>query len=206
MRDTICLSIGVQIVILPICIQHFHYLPIGFLISNIVASIFFSSSIKLIILLLMVSIFSDVFGQVIALGITWFVQSWLQIIEKLAQIPWMQVDCICFSTMELIGYVLFLFLFWCHHYFYFQKQDTRITKYRQKAIETMKKVIRKRGKVLFICCIFLLIVSLGIHFFYYRNKPCKIYFIDVGQRRLFFGRNTKWKNNFNRWRRGIRRV
>ena len=162
-KDSIVISISVQILIAPIIILNFNAISYNFLISGIISTPIFA-------LIMIIGIFFLILSpvRIILYPIIRILVGFLICISKaLSNLPFSSITIPTPNLIFIITYYIILFLI-----FIFQnKLFHRIFKNREKIKRTMKKII-----------IVIIIISLIFQLFNnFSYKYLQIYFIDVGQ-------------------------
>ena len=186
--DSILVTISSMIAIIPIIIYQFNKLPIFSIFLSILASFIIA---PIIVLGLICLVFDNTFLQIILS----FSLKILIFISKLgSKIPLSKIYIITPNIIFVIMYYIIVLL----SFYIIQlklEQTPNMFQFRIRNIISLIKYRLNQNKTKIISAILVFFIIL---FLYYRiPKNLKIYFVDVGQRRLYFYCNSKKQKNFN---------
>ena len=186
--DSILVTISSMIAIIPIIIYHFNKLPIFSIFLSILASFII---VPIIVLGLICLVFDTSFLQILLS----YSLKILMFISKLgSKIPLSKIYIITPNIVFVIMYYVLVLL----SFYIIQlklEQTPNMFQFRIRNIISLIKYRLNQNKTKIISAILFFFIIL---FLYYKiPKNLKIYFVDVGQRRLYFYCNPKKQKNFN---------
>ena len=186
--DSILVTISSMIAIIPIIIYQFNKLPIFSIFLSILASFII---VPIIVLGLICLVFDTSFLQIL---LSYSLKILIFISKLGSKIPLSKIYII---TPNIIFVIMYYFLVLLSFYIIQLKleQTPNMFQFRIRNIISLIKYRLNQNKTKIISIILVFFI---ISFLYYRiPKNLKIYFVDVGQRRLYFYCNSKKQKNFN---------
>lgn len=186
--DSILVTISSMISIIPIIIYQFNKLPIFSIFLSILASFII---VPIIVLGLICLVFDTSFLQIL---LSYSLKILIFISKLGSKIPLSKIYII---TPNIIFVIMYYFLVLLSFYIIQLKleQTPNMFQFRIRNIISLIKYRLNQNKTKIISIILVFFI---ISFLYFRiPKNLKIYFVDVGQRRLYFYCNSKKQKNFN---------
>ncbi len=186
--DSILVTISSMIAIIPIIIYQFNKLPIFSIFLSILASFIIA---PIIVLGLICLVFDTSFLQIL---LSYSLKILIFISKLGSKIP---LSKIYITTPNIIFVIMYYFLVLLSFYIIQLKleQAPNMFQFRIRNIISLIKYRLNQNKKKIISIILVFFI---ISFLYFRiPKNLKIYFVDVGQRRLYFYCNSKKQKNFN---------
>ncbi len=186
--DSILVTISSMIAIIPILIYHFNKLPLFSIFLSILASFIIA---PIIVIGLICLIFDNTFLQII---LSYSLKILIFISKLGSKITLSKIYII---TPNIIFVIMYYFLVLLSFYIIQLKleQTPNMFQFRIRNIISLIKYRLNQNKTKIISIILVFFI---ISFLYFRiPKNLKIYFVDVGQRRLYFYCNSKKQKNFN---------
>ena len=186
--DSILVTISSMIAIIPIIIYQFNKLPIFSIFLSILASFIIA---PIIVLGLICVVFDTSFPQIL---LSYSLKILIFISKLGSKIPLSKIYITTPNIIFVIMYYVLVLLF----FYIIQlklEQTPNMFQFRIRNIISLIKyrLNQNRTKIISIVLVFFI-----ISFLYFRiPKNLKIYFVDVGQRRLYFYCNSKKQKNFN---------
>lgn len=164
-------TLSANIVLFPIIMYHFNTISTIFLISNLLASSLIGTIILFGFVCIIISFFINPIVQIFSIVLKFLIDFLLQIANIMGNFSFSKIYC---STPKInIIFIYYLFI----AYFIFRK------KFKSK----IKNRINK--KIISIVLIFIILLNFILPKII--SRDLKIYFVDVGQRRLLLSCNTK---------------
>ena len=186
--DSILVTISSMIAIIPIIIYQFNKLPIFSIFLSILASFIIA---PIIVLGLICLVFDTSFLQIL---LSYSLKILIFISKLGSKIPLSKIYITTPNIIFVIMYYVLVLLF----FYIIQlklEQTLNMFQFRIRNIISLIKYRLNQNKTKIISIILIFFI---ISFVYYRiPKNLKIYFVDVGQRRLYFYCNPKKQKNFN---------
>lgn len=175
LKQTLCLSISAQIIILPIMLIYFKTITLNFIISSLFASPIFGIIIIFGLFNIFIGYISIQIAKICSVILNFLLQLLLYIAKYSAAIPFSRMFIITPDEIWIILYYIFLF-FQIYIFILKNKQLKRI--YEARILElysSMKRNLTKTLAILLICIVLFTFQK------YFLEHELKIYFIDVGQ-------------------------
>lgn len=186
--DSILVTISSMIAIIPIIIYQFNKLPIFSIFLSILASFIIA---PIIVLGLICLVFDTSFLQIL---LSYSLKILIFISKLGSKIPLSKIYIITPNIVFVIMYYVLVLL----SFYIIQlklEQTPNMFQFRIRNIISLIKYRLNQNKTKIISAILVFFIIL---FLYYRiPKNLKIYFVDVGQRRLYIYCNSKKQKNFN---------
>lgn len=169
----ISVSIGAQIMLLPVMVVNFNTISFTFLISNLIASPLFGISIIIGIILIFISFIALSLAKKIGILLDIILKTLILISKICSNFKLSNIYVVTPKTVTvIIYYILIILIFYIVHLKYSKNLKPRKIKFLNK-IKNYKKIIP---------ILIIVIIIIEIPYTNYNGK-LKIYFIDVGQRR-----------------------
>lgn len=169
----ISVSLGAQIMLLPIMVVNFNTISFTFLISNLIASPLFGISIIMGIILIIISFIALNLAKKIGILLNVNLKVLILISKICSNFKLSNIYVVIPKTITvIIYYILIILIFYIVHLKYSKNLKPRKIKFLNK-IKNYKKIIPM---------LIIAIIIIEIPYKNYNGK-LKIYFIDVGQRR-----------------------
>ena len=184
--EVLSVTISAQIAVIPIIAVNFNTISTVFIISNLLA-VPLSGAITLFG-------YANVFIGMIFIELAKKIGFILNILANLLILIAEMTAKIPFATIVVITPSIILIIVYYIAIYIFLKENRK--QLINKLIDLLKKVREKKILRIVICIVITVIILVNTI-----PKDLKVYFIDVGQRRLYTYTNSIWKKYFNRHRR-----
>lgn len=186
LAEFLSVTLSAQIVIFPITMIHFNTLSLTFFISNILAS----SIMGLIMLLGFISVITSYIfipiGEAIGVISNLLLEALKLIAKVVANMPFSNILVTTPSILLVLTYYIILFLI----YKYLKLSKTKIFFLSNPQKKVLKKIKVNKQKIFKFLIIFTILIISISYIYKLLPKDLCIYFIDVGQRRLYISYYT----------------
>lgn len=176
-KQTVSISLSVQIFILPIIVYKLNIFNLYFLISSLVLSILIGPIVILCFLFIIIVLVNEHFAVLFIK----LVQILIYILRFISQIGELPIAKIYMATpnsfMIMFYYLLFGVMFFIYNIYSFKNPNKTQMRVRN-LVALIKLKVRKCRKLVSLFIVFLIVILLMV---YLVPKSLRIYFIDVGQ-------------------------
>lgn len=189
----VSVPISAQILILPIMIINFHTISFNFLCANIIAMPILGAIIILGFITIIISFVSMWLAKIVGTILNVILESIITITKLFGSLSFSNIYVRTPSFWSIFIFYFFIIVLFLGAYL---KEGKIQPSLKILFIRYLKNI--KIKKIIVYILTFILLIEFPYQNF---NGKLKIFFIDVGQRRLHTCYKSLWKENFDRWRR-----